>query len=68
VTLLPGGSNTQSFEFNVVDDGGTADGGVDTSINATITVDFNLVNRLPTAGPNAEISTVEDTYHLNKMG
>ena len=55
------GNAYDSFTFQVQDDGGTANGGVDTDPSAnTITIDVTSVNDAP-AGADNTVSTLEDT-------
>ncbi|MEC7028326.1 MAG: Ig-like domain-containing protein, partial [Pseudomonadota bacterium] len=55
------GAGYDSFTFQVRDDGGTADGGVNTDLSAnTITIDVNAVNDEP-AGADNTVTTLEDT-------
>ena len=59
LTFTPGihgwGPGYASFSFQVRDDGGTANGGQDTSASAVMTLNVNHVNHAPAAG--AEIAT-----------
>ncbi|MCP5016988.1 MAG: hypothetical protein GY938_17230, partial [Ketobacter sp.] len=55
------GTGYDSFTFQVQDDGGTANGGVDTDQSAnTMTIDVTAVNDAP-AGADNTVSTNEDT-------
>ncbi len=55
------GTSYDSFTFQVQDDGGTANGGVDTDASAnTMTIDVTSVNDEP-AGADNTVSTLEDT-------
>jgi hypothetical protein len=55
------GNNYASFGFKVQDDGGTANGGVDTSVTAnTMTINVTAVNDAP-AGTNNTVTALEDT-------
>ena len=57
------GAGYASFTFQVQDDGGTANGGVDTDQSAnTITVDVTPVNDAP-AGADKTVTTNEDTAY-----
>src|SRR5215210_1978937 len=57
------GSPYTSFTFQVRDDGGTANGGVDLDASAnTITIDVTAVNSAP-AGTNKTVTTLEDTQY-----
>ena len=57
------GAGYASFNFQVRDDGGTANGGVDLDRQAnTITVDVTSVNDAP-AGADKTVSTNEDTAY-----
>ena len=57
-----GGGNT-SFTFQVQDDGGTTNGGVDLDQSAnTITFNVNIANDAPT-GTDKTITTNEDTAY-----
>src|SRR5262249_37733533 len=57
------GSGYASFTFQVQDDGGTVNGGVDTDATPrTMTVDVASVNDAPT-GANNTVSTLEDTAY-----
>ena len=54
------GTGYASFTFQVRDDGGTANGGVDTDASAnTITFDVTPVNDVPVANPD-QATTTED--------
>jgi VCBS repeat-containing protein len=62
-TPVAGASGTPyaTFTFQVQDDGGTANGGVDLDPSAnTMTINVNSVNDAP-AGTNATLTTAEDT-------
>ena len=60
------GSPYASFTFQVQDDGGTANGGVDTDPNPkTMTVDVPEVNHAPT-GANNTVTTLEDSAYTFK--
>src|SRR5205807_1604490 len=62
------GSPYASFKFRVSDDGGTANGGVDTSTSDnTITVDVTSVNDAPT-GADKTVTTNEDTPYTFGTG
>ena len=62
------GSGYASFTFQVQDDGGTANGGVDLDPTArTMTVDVAPVNDAP-AGGNNTVSTLEDTAYVFTVG
>src|SRR5207237_1297366 len=53
-----------TFTFSIQDNGGTANGGTDTSANeATLTVNVRSVNDAPTAVDSA-VTTNEDTDHV----
>ncbi len=55
------GTGYDSFTFQVQDDGGVANGGVDTDASAnTMTIDVTSVNDEP-AGADNTVSTLEDT-------
>ena len=57
------GSGYDSFTFQVQDDGGVVNGGVDTDQTAnTITIDVTAVNDAPTAANNT-VTTNEDTTY-----
>src|SRR5262249_49466717 len=58
-------NGTASFSFKVEDDGGTANGGADTSSAATMTINVTAVND-PPATSNASVSTNEDTAYTFK--
>jgi VCBS repeat-containing protein len=55
------GSSYASFGFRVQDSGGTANGGADTSAQATITVNVTAVNDAPTLSAPASFAFTEDT-------
>jgi len=57
-TPAPNTSGTAILTFRLADNGGTANGGVDTSATQTITVTVNSVNDVPsfTAGPNQSVA------------
>ena len=58
------GAGYASFEFQVQDDGGTADGGVNLDATAsTITINVTSVNDAP-AGANNTVTTLEDTAYV----
>ena len=58
------GSGYATFSFQVQDDGGTANGGVDTDPTArTITIDVTSVNDAP-QGMNQTVSTLEDVAYV----
>ncbi len=58
------GAGYANVVFNVQDDGGTADSGVDTSLASnSITINVTSVNDSPT-GANATVSTLEDTAYV----
>ena len=62
------GTSYDSFTFQVLDDGGTANGGVDTDQSPnTMTVDVNSVNDEP-AGANNTVTTNEDTDYAFAVG
>ncbi len=62
------GSGYDSFTFQVRDDGGTANGGVDTDQSPnTMTIDVNSVNDEP-AGADNTVSTNEDTDYFFGTG
>src|SRR3954452_15755279 len=46
-TLTPDVNGTSTFDVKVQDDGGTANGGVDTSATQTFTLTVNFVNDQP---------------------
>ena len=55
------GASYANFDFRVQDDGGTADGGVDTDVAAnTVTFDVTSVNDAP-EGADITLTTLEDT-------
>ena len=57
------GAGYASFTFQVQDDGGTANGGVDLDQSAnTMTIDVTAVNDAP-AGTNNTVTTLEDTAY-----
>ena len=57
------GAGYASFTFQVQDDGGTANGGVDLdAIANTMTVNVTAVNDAP-AGTNNTVTTLEDTQY-----
>ncbi|MFZ2726866.1 MAG: DUF4347 domain-containing protein [Methylococcaceae bacterium] len=70
LTFIPANNannnNYANFNFNVQDDGGTLNAGIDTSINAnTITINVTAVNDAPTSA-NRSISTLaNNTYTFN---
>ena len=58
------GTSYDSFTFQVQDDGGTANGGVDLDQTAnTLTIDVTSVNDAP-AGTNNTVTTLEDTDYI----
>ncbi len=58
------GTGYASFTFQVQDDGGTANGGLDLDPTArTMTVDVTSVNDAP-AGANSTVATLEDTAYV----
>ena len=58
------GTGYASFTFQVQDNGGTANGGVDLDASAnTMTVDVTAVNDAP-AGANRTVTTLEDTAYV----
>ncbi|HEX2826786.1 MAG TPA: Ig-like domain-containing protein [Burkholderiales bacterium] len=58
------GAAYASFTFSVQDDGGTADGGIDTDPLAhTLTIDVAAVNDAP-AGSDHTVTTLEDTAYV----
>jgi len=62
------GSNYSHFTFQVQDDGGTANGGVDTDLSPkTLTVDVTPVNDAP-AGTDTTVTTLEDTAFVFGAG
>ena len=62
------GAGYASFTFQVKDDGGTANGGVDTDATPnTMTIDVNSVNDAP-AGADNTLSTAEDTPYTFGAG
>ena len=62
------GSGYDSFTFQVQDDGGTANGGVDTDQTPnTMTIDVTSVNDAP-AGANNTVTTLEDTDYTFGAG
>ncbi len=59
------GANYASFTFHVQDDGGTSDGGVDTSVTAnTFTIDVNPVNDAPSGADAGVPLALGATYVL----
>ena len=59
------GASYASFTFQVQDDGGTANGGVDLDPSAnTITVNVTAVNDAP-AGTDKTVTTLEDTAYTS---
>src|SRR3954452_23900881 len=46
-TLTPDVNGTSTFDVKVQDDGGTANGGVDTSATQTFTLTVNFTNQAP---------------------
>ena len=57
------GAGYASFTFQVQDDGGIANGGVDLDQSAnTMSIDVTAVNDAP-AGTNNTVSTLEDTAY-----
>ena len=58
------GAGYASFTFQVQDDGGTANGGVDLDPTAnTMTIDVTAVNDAP-AGTNNTVTTLEDAPYI----
>ncbi|MCC7038119.1 MAG: hypothetical protein IT560_12560 [Alphaproteobacteria bacterium] len=58
------GANYANFTFRVRDNGGTANGGIDTDATAnTLTINVTPVNDAP-AGTDTTITTLEDTPHV----
>jgi hypothetical protein len=58
------GAGYASFTFQVQDDGGTANGGVDLDPSArTMTIDVSTVNNAP-AGADNTVTTLEDTGYV----
>jgi hypothetical protein len=58
------GTGYTTFTFQVQDDGGTANSGVDLDQSAnTMTVDVTAVNDAP-AGTNTTVTAVEDTQYV----
>ena len=55
----PEASFSTTFDFRVRDDGGTADGGVDSSDTARVTVNVAAVNDIPTLNAVANVSVDE---------
>ena len=52
---------THTFDFHVVDNGGTANGGDDTSPAATVTLDITPVNDVPSFTKGANVTVLEDS-------
>jgi VCBS repeat-containing protein len=62
------GAGYASFTFQVQDDGGTANGGVDTDpVAKTLTLDVTSVNDAPT-GTSTTVTTLEDTPYVFQVG
>ena len=62
------GTGYASFTFQVQDDGGTANGGVDTDLTPrTMTVNVTSVNDAP-SGANKTVTTLEDTTYVFTVG
>jgi len=59
-TLADDANGTSTFDVTVQDDGGTDNGGIDTSAAQTFTITVNAVNDAPTAMYD-EVTTNEDT-------
>ncbi len=53
-------TTANSFDFHVTDDGGTANGGIDTSAAATVSVTVTCVNDAPTADSQS-VTVFEDS-------
>ena len=65
------GSPYDQFDFHVIDDGGTTNGGTDKSINTnTVFLDVLPVNDPPTAGDNTvhALEDIEYVFNLNDFG
>jgi len=54
-------SGTATVEVTLSDDGGTANGGVDTSLAQTFTIEILGVNSAPTFTPGGDVSVFEDS-------
>jgi len=54
-------SGSANLTIELMDDGGTANGGVDTSAPASFTITVNPVNDAPTFTPGADVTVLEDS-------
>lgn len=59
--VAAGSNGTATFDVTATDDGGTANGGINTSTPRTFTIAVTGVNDPPTISPPATLTTPEDT-------
>ncbi len=62
-TPAPNANGSATITVSVTDSGGTANGGVDTSVTQTFTITVTSVNDAP-VGANATVTTLEDTAYV----
>jgi hypothetical protein len=60
-TIQPDVSGSADLDINLTDDGGTANGGIDTSVTRSFTITVDPVNDEPTFTAGANVTVLEDS-------